>query len=621
MCGFSGIISGEKVYGANHILDSITSIKHRGVDDTLISNGRALFHTAISSDSSKNKYEKLKESSKSNIWIGFNRLSIVDLSDNAMQPFYIKSKDLWFMLVGEIYNYKELYDVHLKGTEMHSNSDSEVAFKLYLKFGDNFIQLLRGMFSIVVVDRKKHELKAWRDRFGIKPFYFATKNDSLIFSSEVSGILESKLIKKTINNQGLAYSMYLGTCPAPLTIYDNINTLEAGQQFTYNYKTFDKKFSYYWVLRYNESEISFSESKLGEDIKNLATLSLTGNVKKAIMLSGGIDSGVLAYYFGKVDREIKARTLSFSDNHLDEKSETISNAKNAKIDLKIYEQKLLSKDEVRAALLAESEPNESIEPAFIVSKHAQREDIKVLYSALGPDELFGGYSYYQDVLKFKHFANYIQYLPTFLLNKGRKEVINTLRKYGLKSYAMIRNRKFSWLDIESYISNFQDQKIMHPIEFLINQSKAKYPDFDMMPLLKQIAWLDFHYYIASHHSFRSDRVSMIHSVEMRFPYLDHIFVEKYFNIKKVYTGLAKKNKPFFRMLANKILPNDVLDMNKIGFSSVDSHISERMINEDVISNLEQKYHPLLKKGENSKVKHWYLYHLENLKISYASTNK
>ena len=194
MCGIFGIIS-KKTISSSSLSYGLEAIKHRGPDDSIVFNGDNLtrYSTNYSSENAQKKFPKLPNELESNLWFGFNRLSLIDFTDNAMQPFYSKESNTVFMFNGELYNYLELKDKYLSEEVFFSNSDSEIVWKLHNKLGDEFIHLLNGMFVIVIYDFKENKLKIWRDRLGIKPIYFSFENETFIFSSEVKAIHKSSL--------------------------------------------------------------------------------------------------------------------------------------------------------------------------------------------------------------------------------------------------------------------------------------------------------------------------------------------------------------------------------------------------------------------------------------------
>jgi len=565
MCGFSGLISDKNILSSS-IENSLASIKHRGVDNTLITNTSSFYASNLSNAATKNIFPNC-EAVNSNIWLGFNRLSFVDFSENGMQPFYDKNSDCFFMLNGEIYNYKALKKDLLADTNFSSDSDSEVAFKLYLKYGDAFINYLQGMFAIVIFHKKDLKLKIWRDRLGIKPFYYYHDSHNFIFSSEVKGILSSGLVTKKPNFQGIAYSMFLGTCPAPLTIYDNIFSLQAGHKLEFSFKEQSIKIESYWNLSYSPSSNIINYDEFAADVIQLCKLYDSASSEKAIMLSGGIDSGTLAYFYGLVNNNLKAFTIFQKDSANNELVFAIDNAANAGLDIQDFEIPASPNKQVKEYYLnSEEEPNFIPEPTVFLAKKASELNVKILYNALGLDEIFGGYGYFQKIKHLQNFEWFLPLIPSFILPSQKRQKLMDLKKYGIQYLPFISRNKFTWDEINAFLSNNKQPIPEHPIAFINKQILILFPDFVNLPKLKQASYLDIFYYISSHHTFRSDVPSMLHSIEMRFPFLDHTFIQKYFNQSDTFVNIHKELKPQMRLFAKNYLSSKVLNMQKKGFS-------------------------------------------------------
>ncbi|HBX62722.1 MAG TPA: hypothetical protein DEG63_06480, partial [Flavobacteriaceae bacterium] len=389
MCGISGIFSKNKLSDSS-ILNSLKSIKHRGPNNTIhISFFDKEIHFYSSQLSDKRTQFDLRNSDgiQTNNWIGFNRLSIIDLSNNGMQPFYDNDAKISFMMNGEVYNFKELRNEFLSDVDFISNSDSEVAFQLYLKLGDDFVQHLRGMFVIVIVDYQKNEVNIWRDRFGIKPFYYFLDEENFIFSSEIEGIFATDLVQKEINFKHLAYTFYLNSSFAPNTIYNNIYSLEAATQLKVDLSNFKSDKKQYWQLNYQPNHQLISLEEFLSDVEKVVNLSSVSDVKQAIMLSGGLDSGLLAYMIGQKNSDIDALTIyNESVPEQNELDFAKSNALNANLNIKAFEiENQVDLQTIKEYCFAEEEPNSSPEPAYFLTKKAKQNNYTVLHNALGLD--------------------------------------------------------------------------------------------------------------------------------------------------------------------------------------------------------------------------------------------
>ena len=605
MCGFSGIISTSEI-SFQAITNSLQAIKHRGPDDTLIVDGNAQFYaTDISSASSRTRYPAISTKSQSTLFLGFNRLSIVDLSDAAMQPFYDKNSGNIFVLNGEIYNYKQLRSEYLAQETCLSESDSEVAFKLFLTMGNAFVHLLRGMFVIVVYNIHNQQLTVWRDRLGIKPFYYAFDKNRFVFSSEIKGIHATGIVKNEIDSRGLAYSMYLTTSPAPITLYKNIHALQAAHTLSFSIADGKLRIEPYWKLAYQPAKsIRFDE--FHADVLELANLHKTGDVPKALMLSGGIDSGLLAWYMGKADAQTACLNLYTENHSTDERHFAKCNARNARLPLHCFEVPALPDDDLRNRLLtSEEEPNCMPEPAFFLSMLAARQGYKVVYNALGPDEIFGGYNYYRQAFYLNKINRFVPLIPGAFVPKRLRPKLNELKLYGLAFLPVIVRQLFSWDEIANYFSEKKLQLPEHPLQFLKNQIDTLQPAFNKFPNMKKVSYVDIFYYISSHHTFRTDQPSMHWSVEMRFPFLDHHFVQKYFNQPELFNHLHRDLKPKLKEYARNILDEEVLSMPKRGFS-MPVHAWSK-------SKSAKKL-----KTKNEDEKQWYLEMLEQLESALQS---
>ena len=611
MCGISGIISKYKMVDSA-IINSLKSIKHRGPNDTIhASYFNEQIHFYSNELSNEQTQLDLTESKEihSNNWIGFNRLSILDLSRNGMQPFYDAETKTAFMMNGEIYNYKELRKEFLEDVEFVSDSDSEVAFQLYLKLGDNFVHHLRGMFVFVLLDYTKNQIKIWRDRFGIKPLYYFLDDENFIFSSEIAGIFATNLVNKEIDFEHLAHTYYLSTNFSPNTIYHNIWSIEPATKLTVDLKNFKSTKETYWKLDYLPTEKSITKEEFLRDTQELVKLASVADVKQAVMLSGGLDSGLLAYQFGKNKTEIDALTIY--NDLFDEQNElefAKSNARNANLFLQAFEiENKVDLSTIKEYCQTEEEPNSSPEPAYFLSKKAFEKKYTILHNALGLDELFYGYGYYHQAKKMQIIKPFLLKPFKYLLKGSKRHKYEEITTFGIEAAPFITRSFSSWVAIQQLFSKYESENWEHPISILMNKVREANSNFEKMPLLKKISYLDFYYYISSHHSLRSDVPAMINEIEMRFPYLDHLFVQKYFNISDLHQGLTKENnKPFLRKNVTNILPKDVLSMKKKGFSMPTSKWLESINLEKDFPELKPIFGENYKNWMNHPSKKWFL---------------
>ncbi|HSY62746.1 MAG TPA: hypothetical protein VK796_12770, partial [Cytophaga sp.] len=200
MCGITGFISSK--WMIEDLRKMTHGLKHRGPD-------------------AEGFYSDIKQ----NIYLGHRRLSILDLSDAANQPFFSKDKRYIMVFNGEVFNYKEIaikYNIHT-----HTTSDTEVIIELYALMGVNAFQEFNGMFAIAIWDSLEEKLTLVRDRFGIKPVCYYDGPDGFAFASEIKALLELP-IPRLINSEALADYLFLEYIPKPNTIFQNIKKLANG---------------------------------------------------------------------------------------------------------------------------------------------------------------------------------------------------------------------------------------------------------------------------------------------------------------------------------------------------------------------------------------------------------
>ncbi len=578
MCGISGIFS-QRALPAESLISSLAAIKHRGPDDTYLAalNGDApaFFSCHLSSPYMKQLLAGPGDCRASG-WAGYNRLSIIDTSAAAAKPLYDEAQDCLFFMNGEVYNYRSLAQSFFPGEKWLTATDTEVAFRLYLKLGDAFVQQLRGMFAIVVIHPKAHTVKVWRDRFGIKPFYYTITDDLFAFSSEIGGIFSFGQTAPCFDRQQLAHQLYLTGSLSPATIYKNIHSLEPGCYLQVDTKYFQHRTVPYWQLSYEPTPDTISSDELLHDVQMLCALSLEGvaNTPKALMLSGGLDSGLLAAMM-KGTEAMEACTLyADAGSHANELAYTRMNAQHAAMPLlEISMPADMPADMLEAFCRAEEQPNIAPEPAWFLAA-AMKDRVRILYNALGPDELFYGYGHYVKAKKISPAMGLLQWIPQKWLPAVKNGKLADLKRFGWFAFPFISRSVAGWEEIKVLFADEDTRSWTHPLETVRQQALRCFPDFEKCNALKQMSYLDIYFYIASYHSFRSDRPAMLHHIEMRFPYLDHVFVQKYFNLTGLDKGLANGNeKPFFRRHTRSALHPAVFDMKKTGFAMNDSWLA------------------------------------------------
>ena len=293
MCGISGFVgdfSQDDLHKMNDIME------HRGPDDS------GIYYNGI---------------------VGFahRRLSIIDV-EGGRQPISNEDNTVWLVFNGEIYNFKSLKDRYLAGHSFKTRSDSEVILHLYEEFGENCVDYLRGMFSFAIWDDNKQRLFIARDRFGIKPLYYAQFRQGFVFASELKAILAINLLNREIDKEALNLYLTFRYVPGALTMLKGVSKLEPAHYAVVQNDSVSV--NQYWDLDFQKDEESSEEEfryglteMLGESID----LRLMSEVPLGAFLSGGLDSSFMVGLMSQFANEpVKTFTAGFSGGWHDESS-------------------------------------------------------------------------------------------------------------------------------------------------------------------------------------------------------------------------------------------------------------------------------------------------------------
>ena len=506
---------------------------------------------------------------KKELLIAHNRLSIVDLSIGASQPMVRDEVIVSFN--GEIYNFEALKNI--LDTPFETQGDTEVILAAYAKWGVDFVDHLEGMFAIALYDRGK--LYLFRDRLGKKPIYYMKTPKQFIFASEIKAILPF-LKQKEMNKDALhAYLSFLAPTP-PHTFYKGIEKLESGHFALYEKGKLQIK-AYYDLLpavtaiNSEEEAVIEIERSLQESIEKR----LMGDVEVASLLSGGVDSSLIAAMVAKMDtREAKLKTFSLGYEgykQYDERGyakEVAEYIGVENIDVELTKEMFFEYlDDVSYAL---DEPinDPAAIPLFMLFKRIKKEGIKVVLSGEGADELFLGYRHYFEYLDIEQ--------------AGKLQHKNWLKKYFHSNFSM--HREWEWYkrvfedevlfrssgekftDMQKNILMRQNVKDGFSMQYL-QKYRDRYEKYGNSDESQWYSYIDLKQFQAEHFLTKLDRVSMAHGIEGRTPFLDHKLVEKVFSIEPSLRYSAGITKDLLKKVAKPYLPQKTINRKKKGFSS------------------------------------------------------
>jgi asparagine synthase (glutamine-hydrolysing) len=506
------------------------------------------------------------------VYIGHRRLSILDTSIAGQQP--MKNERAVVTVNGEIYNFQTLRtELQSHGFEFKSSSDSEVVLHGYNYWGiDLLAEKIDGMYAIVIYDVEKKKLFVIRDRVGIKPFYYYFDDEFFSWASEIKSLTdfigqESLKIDNTAVIDFLTYR-YI---PAPKSIYKKVFKLPAASILTFSIDDKKLKTKKYWSLNISESKAS--DEILEKELINLLSEStaeqLVSDVPLGLLLSGGIDSSVIAALAVKNGGQLQSFSMGFSDIEKDETKFAEIAARhigtNHHIDL--FENAEMSGLYSRM-LNWFDEPfgDTSAVPTYRVCKYAKA-NVTVALSGDGGDELFGGYSWYHKFQKLMIVHKFLPFLPKFgfelpnLIPGARRFELLTIGD-PLWLYARLRG-SLSYKSLEKWKKRLNVDSSYDPLWAY----RAHYHTEFSPRKAAQI--IDFHTYLPDDILTKVDRVSMAVSLECRPPFLSKSVVEHAFNLPDKFLYKNKELKGGLKTSIKELLPKNLLTRKKQGFGVPD----------------------------------------------------
>lgn len=510
---------------------------------------------------------------RNNIGLGMKRLSIIDVN-NGHQPMVSDDGDVIVVFNGEIYNFIELRkDLLNKGYLFSTSSDTEVIIQMYKEYGENFVKKLNGMFAICLFDKKQNNFLIIRDRMGIKPLFYYLNEKKIVFASSISSI---KKVCNDIRVDDKSFLLYLSLnyVPNSKSIYNGINKLKPGNYIRIKNNKVD--FINYWCLPKKNNKIN--EEEFNDTIKNLIIDSVKiqsrSDVEVGSMLSGGVDSSIITSLFSKnTEKEIKTFCIDFIGKEQNENIDALKISHNIEsqhhfkeIDNKIF----FSTIKKIGKLLDEPIADNAIIPSFLISEMAKKNDIKVILSGAGGDELFGGYS--RHYRSFNNFFSGILKLDNIFSKKISKILPLNLRNYFFKlnSKALAYTSDTSGINISSLFRILKDNNKLE--EEIINEIESIFEPFlnhHSTGYKERLMKTDMHNYLPDDVLSLLDKTTMMNSVEGRVPFLDHRIVEYiYSNNSKIFEERKlTKAKSVLKKIFKKEIPSTILNKKKIGFNA------------------------------------------------------
>jgi asparagine synthase (glutamine-hydrolysing) len=512
------------------------------------------------------------------IGLGFRRLSIIDLA-GGHQPMSDAEETVWIIFNGEIYNYRELRaELQSKGYQFRTNSDTEVIIHAYKEWGSDAFNHLNGMFGLAIWDVQTERLVLARDPMGIKLIYYKIENGALTFGSEIRAILAAQKSGPDVDPTALNLFLRFRYTPSPLTIFQGIRKLAPGTMLVLEKGQCREERWYKFIPTPFATPKKKEEAvrELHELYRGAVKRHLLSDVPVGVLLSGGLDSGLLLALMNEQGGPWPAYTIgygeSFEDDELSDAGVTagLLGARHVKVKLDQVEfERSLPKI---VECLEEPIATSSIVPMYFVSQRA-RQDVKVALIGQGPDELFGGYTRHLGI----HYGNWWRGLPAglrsmvgFAVNRlPRSETL----KRGVRSLSAADRLKryqdvFSLAPRETIDGLFREDVLpdRDPHD-LVEYWDALRPQMEHTDELGGFQLLEIRSSLPDELLMYGDKLSMAHSLEVRVPYLDRTVVEY---VQRLGANLKVRNgtrKWLHRQICQRYLSPRILKGKKRGFAA------------------------------------------------------
>jgi asparagine synthase (glutamine-hydrolysing) len=559
MCGIAGIIDYRSKSVSKPVIEGmLRAINYRGPDES------GIYLSPFAA-------------------IGNVRLSIIDLS-TGQQPMSDPSERYWIVFNGEIFNYPELRELLLgKGHTFQTHSDTEVLVQLYAVYGKECLSMLNGQFAFAIWDKLNEELFIARDRIGIRPLFYHLSEKGFSFASEIKSLFVQKDIKPELSNKNLSQIYTFWTAITPGTAFKDIYELSPGHYLVFNRAGL--KINKYWELQFDNGnkEIPFKKAleQFHELFYDAVRIRLRADVEVAAYLSGGIDSSSTVAYIKDIEPGIlNTFSIGFDDRDFDETSyqnEAVRylNTRHRSI---ICTSEEISESFPKVIWHTETPITRTAPaPMFLLSRLVRQNNIKVVITGEGADEMLAGYDIFKEAKIRRFWANQpdsvirprlltklYPYLPQ--MKQANPAILKMFYGYKLQD---IENPFYShllrWNNSNHIKKHFSDQikselNGYSPLENLEENLPVEFKNWDY---LEKSQWLETSIFMSGYLlSSQGDRMAMANSVEGRYPFLDYRVIEFCNKLPGDYKLHSLNEKYLLKKLMQKKIPESIIKRSK-----------------------------------------------------------
>jgi asparagine synthase (glutamine-hydrolysing) len=482
------------------------------------------------------------------VGLGSVRLSIIDLAQ-GQQPMSDEDREFWIVFNGEIFNYIELRDELISlGYRFRTGSDTEVLLTLYKHYREKCLEKLNGQFAFAIWDTKRKELFLARDRVGIRPLYYYREGNRLVFGSEIKCLMESGHVQAEPDSESLRKVFTFWTIPTPDTMFKGVKELPPGHYMLV--KDHHTEIKPYWQLQFGgdrtaegSSSLAYSIEEFEALISDSVRLRLRADVPVAAYLSGGIDSSATTWFIKQIEPGV-LNTFSIGFEHKEFDETAFQQSVSKMLDTTHHSitcQNTDIADNFAKVLWHTEIPllRTGAVPMYLLSGLVNHYGIKVVITGEGADEFLGGYNIFKEAIIREFWSRQpdskirplllqklYPYLAQFQGRNGAMQKMffgHRLKDTDSPVYSHLIRWNNSKHIREHFRQGFLDPSAPDPVDAYIDNLPSGFNDLD---LLSRAQWLESTLFMSGYLlSSQGDRMGMAHSVEGRYPFLDHRVME------------------------------------------------------------------------------------------------
>lgn len=561
MCGICGVLHfGRSEPVRAELVEAMSdSITHRGPDDSGL-------------------YLGLDR----RVGLGFRRLSIVDLA-GGHQPMANETDDVWIVFNGEIYNHADHREgLEQRGHRYRTRADTETIIHLYEEYGLDCVDHLRGMFAFAIWDQARERLVLARDRIGVKPLYYTVRDGAFLFASEIKALLVHPLVARELDEEALHHYLTFAATPAPWTLFRGIQKLPPGHTMTVTVSGDISTRRYWDPAAFREDDPPRPEweyvERVREKLRESVKLRMMSDVPFGVFLSGGLDSSLnVALMSELMDRPVDTFSVNIEG---DDVSDEFQWARRVAKEFGANHHEVTINDQTFVDFFPsmvhhQDEPlaDPVCVPIYYVSDLARRNGTIVVQVGEGSDELFCGYTGWQQYLNFYNRAwkPFVR-MPGLLREAAATLVgpaLSPTRRDFLDRAA--HDRELFW---SGAVAFWESEKAS-----LLRNGHLRADSFDVVKRhldrldsvspgqdqLHRMTFLELNHRLPELLLMRVDKMSMARSIEARVPFLDHKLVELALTIPSSLKYRNGETKYVLKRAAEGILPHEVIYRPKAGF--------------------------------------------------------